>query len=525
MDKIKRYFESIYSSVPFWKIIALLGVIEILSFAGYAFPFLNPLFCAVLLLATLVIAVRNLHYGLLIILLDLVMNSKGYLFYLPLGNFHLSIRLGIFLAVFCAYIITLVREKEIRFFHWPLWKPYCAFMLFVAIAAMVGVIRGNAPSNVFFDANGYLYFGLIFPFVQSIRSRKEITQFFGVLFAAATALIIKTILLLFIFSHLPISDDTYIAIYRWIRETGVGEVTTMGNGFVRIFFQSHMYVVYLVFLIGIWFAYFGAWKERARLRDLWPTYLLFSFALLTVFLVYSRSFWVGSAVTVMIAFGWFAFKERMSFKRLCGIGVAFIATFLVMYSVALGIINFPLPGGKSVGATSLISERTTELGSESAASSRFNLLKPLWAADMIHPIVGSGLGTTVTYTSADPRILEEHPDGRYTTYAFEWGYLDLLLKFGLVGLLVYGYLILLLLYYGLRLLKQYKESDQRVEVIGMMLTVIALLGTHFFTPYLNHPLGIGWLIFFSVYVTTGIEKENERETVEEELLSSAEANV
>ena len=61
------------------------------------------------------------------------------------------------------------------------------------------------------------------------------------------------------------------------------------------------------------------------------------------------------------------------------------------------------------------------------------------------PFFGQGYGATVTYLSQDPRVLENNPSGLYTTYAFEWGYLDIWLKLGIGGIIAYLLLLFFLI--------------------------------------------------------------------------------
>ncbi len=141
----------------------------------------------------------------------------------------------------------------------------------------------------------------------------------------------------------------------------------------------------------------------------------------------------------------------------------------------------------------MFSDRLTDLD-EAAVRSRWDLLPPLGREIIKHPIIGSGFGTTVTYKSSDPRAVQVNPGGIFTTYAFEWGFLDIMLKIGLTGLIVYLLLIGKIWRSGWRL----GQSGEFIS-FGLLLGLGALLATNFFSPYLNHPLGIGYIILSDIF--------------------------
>ena len=264
----------------------------------------------------------------------------------------------------------------------------------------------------------------------------------------------------------------------------------MGFGFSRIFFQSHIYAVLGFFamlpLVGDKLVYKKeALKENAKLLGLIASLVAL------IIISFSRSFWVGGAAALLIYFLGllFIFKEKI--KYLFARSLVVVSIFLIAISIITLLVKIPMGGGKGgVDISSVLGERTTNL-SESAVGSRWNLIKPLWQAIEVNPLIGSGFGKTVTYKTLDPRALETNLTNEYKTYAFEWGYLDIWLKLGLFGLLAYLVLIWKILADG------WKHKDDKL-FLGSLFGIIALGIIHFFTPYLNHPLGIGYLILASV---------------------------
>lgn len=495
MDKINAYFKEVFAFPIWWVLLGFL-TIEILSFAGHSFELANIVSFWGILLVVFVVSLWRLEYGVYASLAELVIGSKGYLFSQEIFGVDVSLRLGIFLALFAAFVFHVIRERKMWFFDWMFWKSYVAIVLVLVFGVISGVFNGNSVSNVFFDTNGYLFFGLVGPYTQAIRSKKQLQQLVAVLLLATSALITKTLLILFAFSQTAVMEYTVAGLYKWIRDTGVGEITRRDSGFYRVFFQSHIYAILVFFFVMSFFAHAKDWSFKQEKRVYW-LYALFAFCMLVIFLSYSRSFWVGTAA----AFGVFGlillFKSKVGLKHVLFLGVVLMLTAAVDYGIALGIVNFPLAGKSSISASQLLTERTQNLGSEAAAASRWNLLPVLNEAVKEKPLLGSGLGATVTYKSEDFRVLEDNPDGMYTTYAFEWGYQDLLYKFGIVGTIIFLGALLRILY---RAWQAARKPEYAEEMIGVLVATVALLAVHVFTPYLNHPLGIGWLIVASLLI-------------------------
>jgi O-antigen ligase len=161
-----------------------------------------------------------------------------------------------------------------------------------------------------------------------------------------------------------------------------------------------------------------------------------------------------------------------------------LMAFFIIYFVSI----IPYPSKGEFNADFI--ERVSGNKDEPALASRWSLLPVLLKEIKKEPFLGQGYGATVTYFSQDPRILQNNPTGEYTTYAFEWGYLDLWLKIGLFGLLVYLVLIFSLIKRALILGSQ----KNNFILLGLSTALVFLALTNFFTPYLNHPLGIGILI-------------------------------
>ncbi|MCH8049627.1 hypothetical protein IH979_02855 [Patescibacteria group bacterium] len=108
------------------------------------------------------------------------------------------------------------------------------------------------------------------------------------------------------------------------------------------------------------------------------------------------------------------------------------------------------------------------------------------------PIIGSGFGTEVTFISDDPRVRAINPSGEWTTYRFEWGYQDIWLKTGVLGLIAFGWYAILIFIAVIFTMKRHGNAWLSA---GLGAGVLALFIINIFTPFLNHPIGIISMLF------------------------------
>ena len=454
-----------------------LVLIELFSLLTYLLPPLNQAAFFVVLALALVLSLIKLEYGLYLVLAELFIGGHGYLFAFDINGANLSIRIGLFLVVLAVWIIKKIRNQksEIRLDK----KLLISYFLFL-ISVLYGLINGlanNQLSNVFFDANAWIFFALTPVFLSVIKNENIIKNILQVLTGATTYLALKTIGVLFLFSH----NITGIGglFYQWLRDTGVGEITYISGSLFRVFFQSQLYC-----LIGF-FVVLALLLYNFKLKD-WKNYLgpaIYLYLVsLAIIISQSRSFWVGglAALAILLIFAVWRFGFRI---KKTAVLVMILAVMIIDQLFFIKIITNDFSGN-------LVADRFANLQTEAAGQSRLNQLKPLAESIFQQMIFGYGFGKTLTYQSNDPRIVKAYPGGIYTTYAFEWGYLDIWLKIGLFGLMVYLALIGMLYYRGI----MNYESGIKGLNIGLLVGLTALVVTNIFSPYLNHPLGIGYIM-------------------------------
>ncbi|MBU0597654.1 hypothetical protein KKF61_01505, partial [Patescibacteria group bacterium] len=230
--------------IAFWLIV----IIESLSFLSHTYSVVNQVLFFTIIAATLIISFWKLEYGFWIICTELFISSFGYLFYFDAFDFRFSIRLGIFFVIFLAWLIKAVHTKQWQFYRSRLRWPFVALLAVLAWGIVNGIINGNPLKDVFFDANAYLYFGIIFVAFSVLNTWSKINTLIQLLFASITAMAIKTIFLLFYFAH-QADINSIRLLYTWVRDTRVGEIAPVAQNYYRIFFQGHIWSLFSLILL------------------------------------------------------------------------------------------------------------------------------------------------------------------------------------------------------------------------------------------------------------------------------------
>lgn len=448
------------------------------------------IFC---MLAVAVLAYRRPYLALNIVAAELMIGGFGYLLNAPAEILvrGISLRMAVMAGFFIGWAVNALQARIWKF--WRL-KELSVVQVWVFVGGMIlgGLLRAwqlHQP-YLFQDFNAWLFLLYFVPVLDiAHRYGKGLKSQAGNVFLAALIwLPIKTAFVFYVFTH-DLSWANWL--YAWIRDTRVGEVTPLGDLAYRIFFQSAVYAVLaLPFLAGLWIekGFFFAKKK-------WTSILVGLVAVLcslSILIGLSRSFWLGSAAGLAAVGILGLIKNSFSNnfgvrikKVVGGLAVVGLSSIIAVFLI-LAIWQMPWPGSSKGQLWDTLAKRGNI--TDAAGSSRWNLLPIILQKIKAEPILGSGFGATVSYQSQDPRVLLEHPDGTFTTYAFEWGWLGFWIKFGIFGIPIMAWLVFSIAWRAWK-----SEYDWWIR-IGVVAGTFALVVVHFFTPYLDHPLGFGWIL-------------------------------
>lgn len=468
-----------------WTALGLLAY-DALSVTSYAFPSSSQLVVVLVAVSFFAVSYYRPAVGMLIMFAELFNGVQGYGLSFVYENTAIPLRMIVFVIWLTVAGVTIVlhHRDELRRQWNVYWREVVGVGFVILLGVVIGLLQKNELDLIFFDSNGWLFWAYLLPcMVVTISWR----MLWPCLAAAGFWLAAKTVVLEYIFSHAFL--DTQWALYLWLRDYRLFEITPIAGSFQRVFSQSHILLL-LIVLLGV--AY-SIQKQAGTARSKIIPYTVLLISMSAILISYSRSIWlglVGGAVLTVLVYLWLRIRKKITvpaFGRMIVMLVLSVVAGLVVFFVT---VNIPIPPGDGVAFSDLVTSRFAS--DEPAVNARILLLEPLIITAAQTWFVGAGFGTTVTYITTDPRIVSQTPGGSgiYTTYAFEWGYLDIWLKVGLIGLLIYG----MILY---RLWKRIFETAIQTNSLVMMaisMTLLSVYITHFTTPYVNHPLGIGLIV-------------------------------
>ena len=487
----------LFKNKIFTDTLLLLILAELMSFLGYYYSIVNTAIFFLIAIAAVIISLYRLEYGFYILFAELFIGSFGYLFYFDLGQTKISLRLALWLAIMSVWLAKVItdwlKNKKNPATPLPLRRLMNFVLLFIILAWGVinGFLNNNLSNNIFFDFNSWLYFLLIFPLYWLLRNSQELKIIKTIFLASIAWLSLKTIILVYFFTHNL--NGLNLEIYGWMRLDQLGEITQTTIGFSRIFMQSHIFVL-IGFFILLFYLLKALLSKAGERADIIKYLAILILLLSTILISFSRSFWIGLAAGGIFVWLIIIFKLKIKLKEFIIFNSLILLSVILSLSLTQAIVKFPYPstyGAFDPGA--VLSQRITETN-EAGASSRWQLLPPLWQKIKTAPILGRGFGATVTYKTSDPRVLESNPSGLYTTYAFEWGWLDIWLKLGIIGLIIYLALFAKTIYDGLKINSYFS--------LALITGLVVLMAVNIFSPYVNHPLGIGYLIIAAYFINS-----------------------
>ena len=269
--------------------------------------------------------------------------------------------------------------------------------------------------------------------------------------------------------------------YHWYRDVALGKITAVSTGFFRMTLDEHLLLVplALLFLNKILKSSIALDKQTQNNKNYWLLAIGYWLLLIILSINITRIYMVALFIGYLFLFTKQNWKKWIKYGFLTG------AIFLISFCS----LNLTATRGQSLGFE-LLGIRLGSVVSpqiEESSMSRILLLKPIWEKIKTNPVLGEGLGATV---SAYSPVF----NAQITTPHFDWGYFEMLAELGSVGLFIW---LSSLTSYILGLMTRPKTTDLRPK-IDLLAPLIALLVINITSPALFHSLGIIFIIYLLV---------------------------
>ncbi len=474
-------------------IVTFLGLIimDSVFFFAHQFHVFGIMAFALIALGIIYLMVKDIKWAVYLSFIELFVGSQGRLINVDMFGFSLSLRMLIFIIAFIAGIIYLYKQNKLDFIKSRHVWFYVLYILILIFSVLVALYNKTKLSNIFFDINNFLFFLILPIYYQIIKDKKVLTNLFYIFLSASFFFSLKTIIIFYLFSQ-QFSFIDYTILYKWLRDTRVGEITKMNDHFYRIFFQSQIYLMISFVISSV-----VLMTSKLQKKDKIFFYILSTLNLSAIIISFSRSYWLGVVIAFICLFFILLFQKQnikivsLNYIKLLGVVILSIFLIFILLKIPNTHINF----------VDMLSGRVSE--GDASSNSRMELLHPMLKDIKNSPIIGYGMGHEISYYSLDPRNKNAlNLSGLTTTYSFEWGWLSFWLKMGIFGLIFYIVLSLKIMRDSVRLIR-----TNNVIFISLLLSFLAVLVVHIFSPYLDHPLGIGFVILIICIIELAESRE------------------
>ncbi|MFA6537560.1 MAG: O-antigen ligase family protein [Patescibacteria group bacterium] len=444
-----------FSTYPTYLLLLDYALLRVFSFYFQPGDWMNTILTLFFLSITAALLIAKRREGWYFIAFELILGGAGGF----LSAFGLSLRTLLLISSALIFISQKLKRKQLI----PLVKEnkvvsiiFGLLILSAGISAVVGFIHGHTLSLIFSDALPYFFLFYYFP-LKELLNNTEFIAFTKKLILAA--IIGNTLFILLTFigysSGILVMFDPY---YHWYRDIGLGKITEMGGNFFRLVINEQL----LLAPVLLYWLY-----KTIKEKITWQNIAILSALLFVLGINFTRIYHLA------IIFGALFLINKINWKKTFSIYILSAVIYLAIFCST----NLIISGGKDTGLNLLLgrAQSVIDPSAENSSLSRMMLLPKIWEKIQAHPIVGNGLGDTITVYSPifKKDIITPH---------YDWGYLEIIGEIGIIGLLIWLALIYLIF-------QQTKNDKLSLSLL------ISLLVINLTSPALFHVLGIILIVF------------------------------
>ncbi len=444
-------------------------LVRALSFGLRNYSAAHELIGALLVGSFLFLCIKNISLAWRILVLELLLDGAGHFF-----EFHsLLVRTWVLGIFACVWMWKKFRahERKKNFLFLPQKNSLIAlalFGIFLAWAAANGVMHGNDHRQIAQDTILYLFLALLFPALEFEHFPKKLYTRAIKIFIFGSALFSLLTLALYS-SKIFVLTDPY---YHWFRNVAAGKITDLGSHFFRIVLPEQILFVPIILVL------LGCLIKKFDNKKIWT---LMACSLVSLTLNFTRMYFIALAVGALVLL------YRTSWKR----WLAVAATTFTLAALIFFSLHFIASRGQTIGLE-LLGIRVAGIHApetDPSGAIRIALLPDIFRHIKMHPLLGSGLGTKISYLDPTTHTAQ-------TRTQFDWGYFEMITELGALGTVAYIALLGTITYNFARITRAHEPYAHIAR--GFLAGAVALCIINITTPALFQGFGVLYFVFLLV---------------------------
>ena len=346
------------------------------------------------------------------------------------------------------------RLRELIREHKNILLVFLIAILFLGLAFYLGLKNQH---NLFFilqDLLPFSFFLLVFPAREFLKDKNSDKNLLNLLFIFILGSSLWSVFNLILFQQgIAILHSPY---YNWLRDFAAAKITYLDAGFWRIVFPEQILLVASILFLS--------WLYLKTKDKIYLLFLVFANIILAL----------------IICFLFLKYQNKIKDWFLLGafILISFLAVFFIINlsissakNLGLNILGLRLPGIENIKV-------------DESANARLELLSEITKQIKNSPLIGQGLGLNISFINkANLQVNTRH---------FDWGYLEILAKFGVLGFLFYYY-------FWLKLAKNLFINKKQSINFVLLASLVSILLANIWAQTTLHILGVIFFVFILAF--------------------------
>lgn len=416
-----------------------------------------------------------------IIVVELVLGGSGRT--IMFGEF-LTIRYLLFFMAMMYFVVVIAKDIFVEKLSFKelmktrMSKTYINLIIFFVIfmfSVLNGFRNGYTLQDIFIASKGFLFILIIFPFFIFVDSMEKAKKLFEAMIYASVILAILTIL---IFIFYGLNPDSYIFFRTTLDKLDYGYIAMRGGQPAVFMKASPFLAIALNYEINM---YINGPKKNKHVNIIFICLLLAA-----VICTMSMGLWIASIVGAgFVLVVSFFNRKNIKLPHYKGDLLKIVLVF-VLFNL-FGKINSP----EAVANTNYIQNSLNNRLSADDTSfivkkDQLFKLTSLW---LENPFFGKGFGASIMFK------VDKIRDDRMVLFELFWN--QLLFNVGVVGFISYLWLIFepMLLFVKEAFKKSFAGKDM-MHMISLNIGMIIICIISSVNPFMNNPIGIGYLVIF-----------------------------